>query len=335
MTLSTPSNPPSVTQMRAAIVTGYGTPDKLRIVSRPVPQPKRHQVLIKIHAAAVSAADCAVLHGDPFIVKLIYGLQKPKHEVPGVEFAGQVHAVGDATTSFAVGDRVFGMHPHGAQAEFLCMPENGVLAHLPDQLAYDAGVSLLDGATTAMTFLRQVANVQPGQRVLVNGASGAVGIFGVQIARHLGAHVTGVCSAANAAMVQHAGAGRVIDYTQGKLFGPNDAYDVIFDAVGKLSFSLCKPALAAKGVYLSTVPSMALMGDVLASALLGGKRAKFATAGLMQSRQSIEALAKLAESGALHAVIDRRFSLNDIAHAYAYVETGHKKGSVIISTRDG
>lgn len=323
--------------MRAITCAGYGPPEVLQLQDLAMPSPKDNDVLIKVHAAVVTPSDCAFRKGDPFIVKLIYGLTRPRLSTQGVEFAGQIEAIGKGVTLFRAGDPVFGMSPDrfGAHAEYLCLPEDKPLVTTSPQMSYEEAVGICDGATTALTFLRDKANVQSGQAVLINGASGSVGAYAVQLAKVFGAHVTGVCSTANIDLVQSLGADEVIDYTKVDFTRADSAYDVIFDAVGKSAFSRCKRALMPGGVYLSTVPSLGIVAQMAWTSLRGGKRAIFATAGLMQSKANLNFLKQLFEAGAIRAVIDRRYPLAQMAEAHRYVETGRKKGSVIITVQDG
>ena len=318
--------------MQAVITTQYGTPDALQLTTLDKPTPKANEVLIRIHAASVGPSDCAFLKGDPFIVKIMYGLKRPKFAVGGVEFSGEIEAVGSAVTLFQPGDQVFGLSANnfGAHSEYKCLPETAPLAKKPASLRYEEAAAVADGGLTALTFLRDVAKVQPGQRVLVNGASGAVGAYAVQLAKSYGAEVTGVCSGANVEMVRALGADHVIDYTREDFTQSGQTYDVIFDAVGKRNFSACKRALKAKGLYLTTTPTLANVRDMAWTALGGGKKAKFVTAGLMQNKGNLDALTALVEAGQLKPVIDRCYPLAQIADAYRYVDTGHKRGNVVI-----
>jgi NADPH:quinone reductase-like Zn-dependent oxidoreductase len=195
----------------------------------------------------------------------------------------------------------------------------------------EEAAAICDGAPTALTFLRDVAHIQPGHRVLINGASGAVGAYAVQLARHFGAEVTGVCSSANVDRVQALGADQVIDYTQADFTQTGQTYDIIFDAVGKRSFSQCKNALTPQGIYLSTVLTWTIIRHMAWTAMRGGKKAKFATAGLMQNKENLNFLKELFAAGKLQAVIDRCYPLEEIVEAHRYVETGHKKGNVVIT----
>lgn len=322
--------------MKAVLCTAYGSPDVLKVGEVPTPTPKEGELLIKVHASVVTPSDCAFRKGDPFIVKLIYGLAKPKFSVFGVEFAGEVVAIGAGVTQFTVGNQVFGLSPDtfGAHAEYLCLPATKAVAIKPTNASYEQTVAICDGAPTALTFLRDVAKLKPGQRVLINGASGAVGAYGVQLAKFYGAEVTGVCSTANVDLVKSLGADHVIDYTTSDFTKTHSAYDVIFDAVGKSSFSACKEALADNGVYLTTVPTLGIVFQILKTSLFGSKKAKFATAGLMQNKENLNFITKLVEDGKLKPVIDRRYPLEQIAEAYSYVETGRKKGNVIITVAE-
>lgn len=318
--------------MKAIVCTQYGTPDVLQLQEVATPTPKDNEVLVRIHAAVVGPSDCAFRKGDPFIVKLIYGLTKPRLPTQGVEFAGEIEGVGKDVTLFRQGDAVFGMSPDtfGAHAEYLCLPEAKTILLKPTNTTYEEAASICDGAPTALTFLRDVAKLQRGQKILINGASGAVGAYAVQLAKYYGAQVTGVCSTPNVELVKSLGADAVIDYTQTDFTQTDQRYDVIFDAVGKSSFSRCKGALSQKGIYLTTVPTLGIVRDILWTSLSGGKKAKFVTAGLMQNKQNLTFLKELVEAGKIKAVIDRRYPLEQTAEAHRYVEKGHKKGNVVI-----
>ena len=250
-----------------------------------------------------------------------------------MEFAGEIDAVGRAVTLFKPGDQVFGMSPDkfGAYAEYLVLSEAAPVVTKPANLSYEETVGICDGATTALTFLRDTAKVQRGQSVLINGASGAVGTYAVQLAKYYGAQVTGVCSGANIDLVKSLGADQVIDYTQADFTQNGQMYDVIFDAVGKSSFPRCKNSLTPNGVYLSTVPTLGIVWYMAWTAVSGSKKAKFVTAGLMQSKQNLNFLKELIEAGRLKSVIDRCYPLAEIAEAHRYVDTGHKKGNVVLT----
>lgn len=319
--------------MRAIVCNNYGSPEVLQLSDVVRPTPKDNEVRIKLHAAIVTPSDCAFRKADPFIIRLMYGLRRPKHTILGVEFAGEIDAVGKSVTSFRAGDRVSGISPtnFGTYAEYVCLPETGTLAILPAHASYEEAAGLCDGGLTALIFLRDTAQVQRGQKVLINGASGSVGAYAVQLAKYFGAAVTGVCSSTNAALVTSLGADQVIDYTQEDFTKSGRTYDVIFDAIGKRSFSQCKSSLSANGVYLSTVPSLSIMLQMLWTSKIGSKKAKFTASGLQQKKENLAFLAGLFEAGHMKAVIDKRYPLEQMAEAHRYVETGRKKGNVVIT----
>lgn len=319
--------------MRAIVYEKYGTPDVLQLKEVEKPSPKDNEVRIRVHAAIVTPSDCAFRKADPFMVRFIYGLTSPKNKILGVELAGEIESVGTGVTLFKKGDQVFGISPKsfGAHAEYTCLPENDPVAIKPANMTYEEAVGVCDGALTALIFLRDTAKIQSGQKVLINGASGSVGSYAVQLAKHFGAEVTGVCSTANLGMVKALGADKVIDYTKVDFTKSGQSYDVIFDAVGKSSFSSCKSSLTPRGIYLSTVPTLSTILQMLWTSKSGSKKAKFVTAGLMQNKGNLIFLKELIEAGQLKSVIDRRYPLEQTAEAHRYVEKGHKKGNVVIT----
>ncbi|NBD27167.1 NAD(P)-dependent alcohol dehydrogenase [Paenibacillus glycinis] len=319
--------------MKAVICAKYGTPDVLRFTEVPAPVPGEGQIRVRVRAAVVTPSDCSFRKADPFIVRFVYGLARPRNPILGVELAGDVESVGRSVTAFKPGDRVFGVSPRtfGAHAEFNCLDENGPLAIMPANLTYEEAAGLSDGAPTALIFLRDIAAIRPGQKLLINGASGAVGAYAVQLAKHYGADVTGVCSTDNLALVQSLGADKVIDYTRTDFTAGRQTYDAIFDAVGKSSFPRCAGALTPQGVYLSTSLKPTMMVHALRTAKREGKKARFVAAGLRQTRANFDFLRELAEAGGIRPVIDRRYPLEQAAEAHRYVETGRKKGNVILT----
>ncbi|MFJ5762082.1 NAD(P)-dependent alcohol dehydrogenase [Neobacillus sp. NPDC093182] len=318
--------------MRAMICTNYGSPDVFQLQEVETPIPKDHEVRIKIYVASVGPSDCTFRKGSP-IVKLVYGFRRPRNPIFGTELSGIIDAVGKKVTRYKVGDQVFGLSAKtfGAKAEYKCLHENTPLAIKPAGMSYEEAVAICDGAPTALTFLRDKGKVQSGQRVLINGASGAVGLYAVQIAKYLGAEVTGVCSGANVELVKSHGADKVIDYTREDFTKNGQIYDIIFDAVGKRSFAECKGSLTQRGVYLSTVLSLSILLDMMKTTVFGNKKAIFVTAGLMQNQANLNFLTELYKSGKIKAVIDQRYPLEQLAEAHRYVETGHKKGNVVIN----
>ncbi|WP_029040086.1 NAD(P)-dependent alcohol dehydrogenase [Cucumibacter marinus] len=323
--------------MRAILAERYGGPEVLRLAELPKPVPADNQVLIRIHATVATPPDCAYRKADPFIVRFFAGFIRPKNQVLGDSLSGVIEAVGKDVTRFKPGDEVFGATCEvlGAYAEYITLCENGALAKKPEGISHGEAAGLAEGFLTAMPFMRDHGRVEPGKTVLINGASGNVGSLAVQIAKRLGAEVTGVCSGRNTDMVLGLGADRVIDYTKQDFTLGAGRYDVIFDAVGKSSFGHCRPVLNRQGVYLTTVPTLSAVTRMLMGRILGGKgkRAIFAPTGLRKPHEKakdLRLLADWAEAGAIRLIIDRRYPLADMAKAHAYVDTGRKRGSVVI-----
>jgi NADPH:quinone reductase-like Zn-dependent oxidoreductase len=315
--------------MKAIVYTKFGPPDVLHLQEVEKPTPKSNEVLIKIVATTVVKEDPDMRASPGF-----NGFLKPRNPILGQELAGEVEAVGRSVTRFKPGDQVFGIDMFGAYAEYKCMSENGALVIKPANISYEDAASLPNGALTALPFLRDKGNIQCGQTVLVYGASGSVGAAAVQLARYYRAEVTGVCSTANLEWVTSLGADQVVDYTQEDFTENGKTYDVIFDTVGKRSFSQCKSSLTDEGIYLSTVPTSAMMLQVLWPAKRGSKKVKFAATGLRPAREKIKDLGfltELIEAGKIKPIIDRCYPLEQMADAHQYVEQGHKKGNVVIT----
>lgn len=321
--------------MKAIVYTQYGPPEVLQVkeVAKPVPQD--NEVLIKIAATAVTATDPVDRKGEPFIARLFSGVRGPKNPIPGMDLAGEIEAVGKDVKSFKKGDLVFGVTGLnlGAHAEYICLPEDSALVIKPANMTFEEAAGICDGTLTALHFLRDKAQVRPGQKVLINGASGSVGSAAVQLAKYYEAEVTGVCSGANVEMVKSLGADEVIDYTQVDFTKTGQTYNVIFDAVGKSAYSQSKRALTADGIYLTTVPTLAIVLNMFWTKLFGSKKAVFAAAGLRSADEKVRDLTlakELVEEEKLKAVIDKRYPMADIADAHRYVETGRKKGNVVL-----
>jgi NADPH:quinone reductase-like Zn-dependent oxidoreductase len=315
--------------MKAIVYTKFGTPDVLQLKEVEKPTPKNNEVLIKIYATTVVKEDPDMRASPGF-----NGFLKPRNPILGQELAGEVEAIGKDVTRFRPGDQVFGIDMFGAYAEYKCMPENGALAIKPTNMSYEDAASVPNGALTALPFLRDKGNIQSGQTVLIYGASGSVGAAAVQLAKYYGANVTGVCSTTNLEWVKSLGADQVIDYTQEDFTESGKTYDIIFDTVGKRSFSQCKGSLTDEGIYLATVPTPVIMLQALWPARSGSKKVKFAAAGLRPASEKIKDLVflkELIEAGKIKPVIDRRYPLEQIAEAHRYVEKGHKKGNVVIT----
>jgi len=315
--------------MKAIVYTKFGPPDVLHLQEVESPTPKANEVLIKIYATTVVKEDPDMRASPGF-----NGLLKPRHPILGQELAGEIESIGKDVTRFKPGDQVFGFDMFGAYAEYKCMPENGALAIKPANISYEEAASVPNGALTALPFLRDKGEIQSGQTVLIYGASGSVGAAAVQLAKYYGAEVTGVCSTANLEWVKSLGADRVIDYTQEDFTENGKTYDIIFDTVGKCSFSECKGTLSDEGIYLATVPTPVMMLQALWTAKSGSKKVKFVAAGLRSASEKIKDLVfltELIEAGKIKAVIDRCYPLEQIVEAHRYVEQGHKKGNVVIT----
>jgi len=334
--------------MNAIVLEKYGPPSVLQFSEVEKPTPKDNEVLIRIYAAAVTATDPVDRKGEPFVARIFSGIRRPKHPIPGGMLAGVIEATGKDVRRFEVGDRVYGSTglSLGAHAEYKCLPEDEALAIIPAGMSYEEAAATVDGVLTALPFLRDEANLRRGQHVLIIGASGSVGTAAVQLAKYYGAQVTGVCSTSNLDMVKSLGADDVIDYRQEDFTKNGPTYDVIFDAVGKSSFSRSKSLLKPGGVYLSTGPTvggfflntLVLLFQMLWTSKIGNKRAKFAATGLRPSSEKSKDLAllnDLIEAGTIKPVIDRRYPLEQIVEAHKYVEQGHKRGNVVLTVRDG
>jgi NADPH:quinone reductase-like Zn-dependent oxidoreductase len=318
--------------MKAAVHTRYGPPEVVRVAEVEKPAAKGNEVLVRVHATTVNRTDCGLRAAKPFIVRFFTGLSRPRVTVLGNEFAGEVEAVGPGVTSFEVGDRVFGYNgsSFGAHAEYMVMPEDGLLATMPASLTYEEAAPSTEGSHYALSLIRN-AKIQKGQDVLVNGSTGAIGSAAVQLLKHLGATVTAVCDSERLELVRDLGADRVIDYTAEDFTKDDQRYDVVLDAVGKSSFGRCKRLLKPGGIYLSTDLGPLSQNPVLAlvTPLFGGKKVMFPIP--KDEPEMVRYFKALIESGAFRPLIDRRYRLDDIVEAYRYVETGQKIGNVVIS----
>lgn len=322
--------------MKAAVYTRYGSPDVVAIRDVEKPVPKENEILIRIHATTVCAADWRFRKADPFLIRLMNGLWRPTRiQILGMEFAGTVEAAGDAVTRFRVGDEVFGgsgFH-FGAHAEYVCVPDDGIVEIKPASMKDQDAAAVLFGATTALYFLRK-AKIEKGQNVLVYGASGSVGVFAVQLAKHFGANVTGVCSTANLKLVSSLGAETVIDYTREDFSKAGPVYDIVFDAVGKSGYSRSLRSLKRGGVYVRVGPSggtLSILGGVLREAWIAVTGSVKLVGGVAKgSIEDLRFLKGLIEAGELQTVVDRCYSLDEIAEAHRHAESGHKRGHVVI-----
>jgi 2-desacetyl-2-hydroxyethyl bacteriochlorophyllide A dehydrogenase len=316
--------------MRAIVYTKYGPPEVLKILEVEKPIPKDNEVLIRVHATTVSSGDVRIRKADPFAVRFFYGLIKPKSPILGFALAGEIEAVGKDVKLFKVGDIVFGTTGmrFGAYAEYKCLPEKGVLTIKPNNMTYDEAAAIPFGGNTALYFLKK-GNIKTGQKVLIYGASGAVGTAAVQLAKYFGAEVTGVCSTTNVEMVKALGADKVIDYTVDDFTKSGETYDVIYDTVGKSSISGCVRSLKKKGFLILGSAGMSQMIQGLWTTMTSGK--KFISGVVSEKKEDIIFIKDLIEAGKLKSVIDRRYPLEQIVEAHCYVERGHKKGNVVIT----
>jgi NADPH2:quinone reductase len=322
--------------LKTVVYTRFGPPEVLQHKEMPIPVPGDGEVCVRVHATTVTAAESAMRQGKPLWGRVIIGFTGPRRRFRtlGNELAGTVTAVGRNVKRFTVGDEVFGFAGFriGANAEYHCLPESASLAPKPVNVGFEQAAAAVDGASTALYFLRDKANVQPGQRVAIIGASGSIGTYAVQLAKHLGAEVTGICSTGNVELVRGLGADHVIDYTVADFTRNTNTYDVIFDAVGRSTFGRCKGALTATGVYLPTTGLHNYLLD-LWTRVARGRRVK---AGMsVEKNDSLRYLTKLIESGNLTIVIDRTYPLGRIVEAHRYVDSGRKRGNVVITMPAG
>ena len=320
--------------MKAIVYTEYGSANVLHLKEVTKPTPKDNELLIRIEATTVTAVDSTFRQGASLSGRFYTGLRCPKRPVLGSTLAGEVAAVGKDVTLFKKGDQIFGATADfGTHAEYICLPEDGALALKPASITYEEAVAA-NAVLTALPFLRDEGQIQSGQKVLINGASGSVGSYAVQLAKQAGAEVTGVCSTEKMEFVRSLGADKVIDYKNEDFTNSDETYDIIFDAAGKSSYGRCQHILKENGIYLSTVLSPRIVFDMLWTSIAGSKKAKIVFAGLRpasEQAKDLRFLTKLMEAGQLKSLIDRTYPLAQTAEAHRYFETGSKKGSVVIT----
>ena len=312
--------------------TRYGPPQVVRITDVERPSAQDNEVIVKVHATTVNRTDTGFRSGKPFFSRFFTGIRKPRGTVLGNEFAGTVDEIGRDVTSFRPGDRVFGFSglsgPFGAHAEYIRIRQDGALAAMPANVSFQVAAAGTEGAHYALSNIRK-ARIGSGRKVLVYGATGAIGSAAVQLLKSAGATVTAVCATPSLALVESLGADRVVDYTALDFTEDSERYDVVFDAVGKSSFGRCKRLLRARGIYLSTEGGVGFLLLILITPLLPGRTAMFALPKLDQA--TVQHLAGLMESGQFRPVIDRTYPLEDIVPAHEYVEKGGKIGNVVIT----
>ena len=316
--------------MKAVVCDRYGPPEVLRLEDVERPAPDDEQVLVRVRATTVNRSDCGARSAKPFFSRAFTGIRRPKRRIPGMEFAGEVEAVGSAVTEFAVGDHVLGVRGAGAHAEFTCVKESSPIAHKPAGLSFEEAASLADGFTIGLACVRK-ADLRPGRSILIYGASGSIGTAAVQLARHFGADVTAVCTTKNVELVRSLGADEVIDYLREDFTKNGETYDVVLDAVGKHSFRRCRRSLKPGGTFIETdlgfmwhVPPLAL-----ATRWIGDKRVTIPIPSY--SKENVLLLRELVEAGRFRPVIDRTYPLEDVVEATRYVETEQKTGNVVLT----
>jgi NADPH:quinone reductase-like Zn-dependent oxidoreductase len=317
--------------MKAIVYTKYGSPDVLQLKEVEKPSPRDNEVLIKIYATTVTSGDCRMRRADPFAIRIVNGLIRPKKiTILGNELAGVIEAVGKDVKLFKAGDQVFGQAglTLGTNAEYICLPENGAIALKPSNLTYEEVAAIPFGGNTALHFLKK-GNISSGQKILVYSASGSLGNAAVQLAKYFGAEVTGLCSSANVLMVKSLGADRVIDYTKEDFTKSGQTYDIIFDTTGKSPFSACVKLLNQNGIYLRAV-NMSL-SSILHGIWTSRTSSKKVIGGIAtELKENLVFLKELIEAAKLKPVIDKVYPFEQISEAHRYVDKGHKKGNVVI-----
>lgn len=315
--------------MKAIVYTEYGQPDVLQLKDVEIPTPKEDDLLVKVHASSLNWHDWHFLTGTPLLARVMAGLLKPKNNVLGIDMAGRVDSVGTNVTQFQPGDEVFGSTDHGAFAEYVSVSETNVMIK-PANISFEEAAAVLGAAVTALHALRDQGQIQTGQQVLINGASGGVGTFAVQIAKSLGAEVTGVCSTRNVEMVRDFGADHAVDYTQEDFTHTGEHYDLIFDVVANRSFSECKRVLKPQGIYITTEFSPALAISGLLKSVTGSKK-MVPLPPKPPNKQDQDFIKELLEDGKVVPVIDRCYSLSEVPEAVRYLEKGHARGKIVIT----
>jgi 2-desacetyl-2-hydroxyethyl bacteriochlorophyllide A dehydrogenase len=321
--------------MKAIVYHKYGSPDVLELKEVEKPTPKDNEVLIRVYATTVTAGDCEIRRFEmPILfwlpIRIYMGIIKPRIKILGQELAGEIESVGKEVTQFKKGDQVFAAADahFGAYAEYKCLPSTNVMAMKPANMTYDEAAGVPVGGLNALHFLRK-GNIQSGQKVLIYGATGSIGTFAVQLAKYFGAEVTGVCSTPNLELVKSLGADKLIDYTKEDFSKNGETYDVIFDTVGKSSFSRSKRSLKKKGFYLLANPGLSQTVRGLWTSMTSNKKVIIALASYRT--EDLVFLKELIEAGKIKTVIDRHYPLEQTAEAHRYVEKGHKKGNVVIT----
>ena len=325
--------------MKAIEYKKYGPPDVLQSKEIDKPVANINEVLIKVAVTTVSATDSIFRNGKRFSARSFTGFTKPKYNIPGDAFAGVIEETGKDVKLFSKGDKIFGSTGtgFGACAEYICLNENLPISILPTGMNFGDAAAVCDGALTALHFLRDKLKIGAGQKILIIGASGSIGTYAVQIAKYYSADVTGVCGNRNVDLVKSLGADKVIDYSAQDYSQINETFDFVFDTVGKSSFSKSKKLLTLNGIYITSVISSSILFQMIRTSMIGNKKAMIAFAGMRSPKEKLEdlsSLKKIIEEGKLKSIIDRTYTLEQIKDAHRYVDSGHKKGVVIVQITD-
>jgi len=317
--------------MKAAVYTKYGPPEVMQVIDIEKPTPKPNEVLVKIKASSVTRADTMMRQGIPKYGRLFLGLFKPKNTALGTGFSGVVEEVGNQVTQFKIGDEVFGekLFSNGCNADYICIAEDMVIENKPTNISHQEAAPICDGFLTSYNFLKDIANIKEGQHILINGASGSLGSAAVQLAKVMGAKVTGVCSTKNVSFVKSIGADEVVDYKNEDFTNTQNKYDIIYDSVGTLSFKSCKNVLTQKGVFMTPVLSF----GILWHSMVNSKKVKFAATGIKKTEELKRLFLELVDffkQGKLQTNIDKSYNLSNIVAAHQYLETGRKVGNIAI-----
>ncbi len=321
--------------MKAVVQSSYGSHDVLRVQEMATPTAQDDELLVRVHAAAVSISDTIARTGRPLFGRVFTGLRRPRRPIKGSEFAGQVEAIGRHVTRFEKGDEVLGStgSKAGCYAEYACISEHDLVAVKPGRMTYEEAAAVCS-ALAAWNFMREKADVQTGQKVLIIGTSGSHGTHAIQLARHFGAHVTGVCRTADVDLIESLGANQVIDSTRQDFTRRGETYDIIFDAESESSYLRCKGLLTPNGMYLRTFPGPAILLQMMWTSMIGKKRAVVSATGLLpiaKRRAFLEEVMNLVETGALRSIVDRRYPLDRIRDAYRRSEGGDTTGTVVVT----
>lgn len=325
----------NTTKMKAMVSTGYGGPEVLELQKVNKPIPNEDQVLVKIMASSITTAETMMRTGYPLIGRLFTGLTKPKNTISGTGFSGVIEEIGEKVSQFKKGDRVFGesLDTFGTYAEYICIKEAGIIEKLPQNISFEESATVGDGPITSLNFLKNLGKIKAQDSILIIGASGSLGSAAVQLAKNYGAIVTGVCSHKNIDYVRSIGADKIIDYQKEDYLQNEMTYDIIFDTVGKSSFTRCKRSLTSEGIYMSPVLSLPLLLQMLWTSIASKKKAKFSATGMLPYttiRTYLKEIGSLMESGILESTISRRFSLSQIPDAHREIDKGHKRGNFIV-----